>query len=312
MGSRRGWGASRIGLAVVAFSLAGGEASASGPVVGGFSVGRGDQLSIGEGDLLHTLRCRIRDGFPGVAFTGTDTLTPDYLAGVDALVLSSIATPGAGIVPLAPDEQEALVDFVLGGRSVIIFTDGTGTGGVGPDSPNGSCVAPFGFNVTGSGTFDEVADVQGVHPITDGPFGKVAKFQMYIPGWFDVLADQAGGLAFIESNGAVGLAVIDAGKLGPGSGTVVVFTDTSLIFDQFIKGEHERLVLNALSLMLPEGSGCYADCDGSGALDLFDFLCFVNAFNSGDTYADCDRSTGCEVLDLFDFLCFVNAFNAGC
>jgi hypothetical protein len=54
---------------------------------------------------------------------------------------------------------------------------------------------------------------------------------------------------------------------------------------------------------------CYADCDGSGALDLFDFLCFTNAFNAGDPYADCDGSGG---LDLFDFLCFTNAFNGGC
>jgi hypothetical protein len=54
---------------------------------------------------------------------------------------------------------------------------------------------------------------------------------------------------------------------------------------------------------------CYPDCDGSGSLDLFDFLCFVNEFNNGNAYADCDGSGG---LDLFDFLCFVNAFNAGC
>jgi hypothetical protein len=57
------------------------------------------------------------------------------------------------------------------------------------------------------------------------------------------------------------------------------------------------------------GGACYPDCDGSGTLDLFDFLCFVNAFNAGDPYADCD---GSGTLDLFDFLCFVNEFNAGC
>jgi hypothetical protein len=54
---------------------------------------------------------------------------------------------------------------------------------------------------------------------------------------------------------------------------------------------------------------CYADCDGSGALDFFDFLCFQNAFGTGDPYADCDE-TG--VLDFFDFLCFQNEFGAGC
>ncbi|MFG0283525.1 MAG: hypothetical protein ACF8R7_03810 [Phycisphaerales bacterium JB039] len=56
-------------------------------------------------------------------------------------------------------------------------------------------------------------------------------------------------------------------------------------------------------------TACYADCDGSGALDFFDFLCFQNAFATGDPYADCD-ATG--TLDFFDFLCFQNAFAMGC
>jgi hypothetical protein len=54
---------------------------------------------------------------------------------------------------------------------------------------------------------------------------------------------------------------------------------------------------------------CYADFTGDGALDLFDFLAFVNLFNAGDPAADCDHS---DTLDLFDFLCFTNAFNEGC
>ncbi|MFG0284973.1 MAG: hypothetical protein ACF8R7_11170 [Phycisphaerales bacterium JB039] len=56
-------------------------------------------------------------------------------------------------------------------------------------------------------------------------------------------------------------------------------------------------------------SGCYADCDGSGSLDFFDFLCFQDAFGTGDPYADCDGSGS---LDFFDFLCYQNEFAAGC
>jgi hypothetical protein len=56
-------------------------------------------------------------------------------------------------------------------------------------------------------------------------------------------------------------------------------------------------------------SDCYADFTGDGALDLFDFLLFVNAFNAGDPAADCDDN---GVHDLFDFLCYTNAFNEGC
>ena len=57
------------------------------------------------------------------------------------------------------------------------------------------------------------------------------------------------------------------------------------------------------------GQTCYADCDESGTLDFFDFLCFQNAFAVGDPYADCD---GSGTLDFFDFLCFQNEFAAGC
>lgn len=57
------------------------------------------------------------------------------------------------------------------------------------------------------------------------------------------------------------------------------------------------------------GTACAPDLDGSGALDLFDFLAFNNLFNAGDPGAD---FTADGELDLFDFLAFVNAFNAGC
>jgi alkaline phosphatase len=58
-----------------------------------------------------------------------------------------------------------------------------------------------------------------------------------------------------------------------------------------------------------KGDVCLADLDGSGALDLFDFLIFVNRFNEGDFGADFDYSGS---LDLFDFLGYTNSFNAGC
>jgi glucose/arabinose dehydrogenase len=54
---------------------------------------------------------------------------------------------------------------------------------------------------------------------------------------------------------------------------------------------------------------CYADFNADGALDLFDFLAFTNAFNAGDPAAECDGEQG---LSLFDFLCYTNAFNQGC
>jgi hypothetical protein len=63
---------------------------------------------------------------------------------------------------------------------------------------------------------------------------------------------------------------------------------------------------------VPDECDCYPDCDqttGAGVLDIFDFLCFQDAFVSGNPYADCDENM---VLDVFDFLCFQDAFIAGC
>ncbi len=58
---------------------------------------------------------------------------------------------------------------------------------------------------------------------------------------------------------------------------------------------------------------CYADCDATATLDLFDYLCFTDRFAAGDVYAcDCDTSTGPGVCDVFDFICFGNGFAAGC
>jgi hypothetical protein len=56
-------------------------------------------------------------------------------------------------------------------------------------------------------------------------------------------------------------------------------------------------------------SSCPADCDHSGELTFFDFLCFQNLFTAMDPGADCDRDSE---LTFFDFLCFQNAFAAGC
>ena len=54
---------------------------------------------------------------------------------------------------------------------------------------------------------------------------------------------------------------------------------------------------------------CKADFDGSGELDVFDFLEFQATFVRGDIRADFD---GDGTLTIFDFLAFANAFQDGC
>jgi len=56
-------------------------------------------------------------------------------------------------------------------------------------------------------------------------------------------------------------------------------------------------------------TSCTADLDDDGRLTIFDFLVFLNLFDSGDPIADFD---GDGRLTIFDFLEFQNAFDAGC
>lgn len=63
----------------------------------------------------------------------------------------------------------------------------------------------------------------------------------------------------------------------------------------------------ALSLV-PEAP-CYADCDSNSVLNIFDYICFGNAYSSGQSYADCDGNT---TLNIFDYICFGNAYATGC
>jgi hypothetical protein len=91
----------------------------------------------------------------------------------------------------------------------------------------------------------------------------------------------------------------------------IALATTTTKFDVYI---NEQGVSDQYLDSLVEGAGlievgCYADCDASGALDVFDYLCFINLFESESAEADCD-STG--DLDLFDFLCYVNRFSEGC
>lgn len=68
---------------------------------------------------------------------------------------------------------------------------------------------------------------------------------------------------------------------------------------------------NTLTLYA-DAVACYADCDGSGQLNIMDFSCFLNLFASADAYCNCDGSTVNPTLNVQDFACFLNRFASGC
>jgi hypothetical protein len=79
-----------------------------------------------------------------------------------------------------------------------------------------------------------------------------------------------------------------------------------------IGGPGTLIIRNFRAWVLPECKGtppCYADCDGSGTLNIDDFICFQTFFAIGDPYADGDGSGG---LNIDDFICFQTFYALGC
>ena len=85
----------------------------------------------------------------------------------------------------------------------------------------------------------------------------------------------------------------------------VFMTQTSIILldDLFVV---QRLIRDIVDAPV---SCCYADCDSSGTLNIFDYICFGNEYAASTSYADCD---GNGSLNIFDYICYGNAYAAGC
>jgi hypothetical protein len=64
---------------------------------------------------------------------------------------------------------------------------------------------------------------------------------------------------------------------------------------------------NQMELM--DDVSCYADCNGDGVVNIFDFLCFQGLVTTGNPAADCN---GDGSVNIFDFLCFQGAVTQGC
>ena len=185
--------------------------------IGGFDASRSVAMSFAEGSLLTTLRASIPGGCrPLVAsMTGAPVLTASYLGTLDTVVISCVGDTQHGITPLSSAEQNALYDFVLAGGGLVIFADNDSTYGSSPTSPNGSCVGPFGFTVTGTAGWPDQATLNPGALLAVGPYGTYGDFTTFLGGWISVIPP-VGSLATLASNGQVALAVIPAGgSLGP-------------------------------------------------------------------------------------------------
>lgn len=84
--------------------------------------------------------------------------------------------------------------------------------------------------------------------------------------------------------------------------------DGSTLAMAYVEGVDERYV-SAIITNFSLPTNCPPDIDLNEQLDIFDFMAFINRFNSGDPRADLD---GDGVLTIGDFLAYQTAFDAGC
>ena len=189
--------------------------------------------------------------FPGITVVTTKTLTPEFLAGVDVLLLSTADSFGSIIDSLSASESSALYTYVLNGGAAILLADGEFTAGV--QEVNDSMTAMFGVHVGGvvSGIRTAVPTSKS-HPIINGPFGEVTSMGTFYPGWITDLGPYATSIGKVSINSQPFLAVIPAHALSPLSGPVIIIGDPAP-YVPGLYGNTEALLLNTFAY-IPEPS----------------------------------------------------------
>ncbi|MCA9278826.1 MAG: S8 family serine peptidase [Phycisphaeraceae bacterium] len=88
----------------------------------------------------------------------------------------------------------------------------------------------------------------------------------------------------------------------------IIGSEIAVDTDPMTPGTNTRFSLWAVGAF-GGGIGCecgYVDCDGSGSVNIFDYICFGNEYAAGNAYADCD---GNGTLNVFDYICFGNEYS---
>lgn len=215
-------------------------------VVGGFNAARGgfESLAPGEDSVL---AADITTAFPGTTFDFTNTLTSSFLTGVNVAILGVATSDVSAITPLTASEQTALLNFVLGGGTALIFADNSEFD---PNAPaaNASLLSPFGVSVTGTLTGIVNAPILNPTGPLTSPFA-VTQFATNFPGYF---SNTGGGTVLADLNGNPAEPAIvrfAPGQLGPGSGAVVFFSDSdAMVAGDSLTSTNLNLILNAFAM----------------------------------------------------------------
>jgi hypothetical protein len=217
--------------------------------IGGFDPSRGGFESLASGDNS-TLVNDITKAIPGTTFSFSNTLTPSFLAGVNAVILGVGTSHTSAVTPLTSSEQTALHNFVLNGGTALMYTDNSTFD---PNAPvvNASFLTPFGLTTTGTlfpPANPPILNPSG--PLTH-PFTPVTNFTTLDAGFYNDT-----GTGTVLAQFAPGEAAIDyfaRGTLGPHSGTAVFFSDSNSLSVDTLTTSNVNLLLNGLATV-PEPS----------------------------------------------------------
>lgn len=221
-----------------------GEASAH--VFGGLDLARGGVASLKSGSFMVNVRSAILEAVPCATFTESNVLTSSYLSTVDVLVLVSATGNTTAITPLSAAEQSAVDDFVRSGRGALISADNNAYAGAFSDPANESVLDPFGLDVTGNLSGNQAATATTSHVVLNGPYGTVSVLSAIFSGWFDNLGPYAQAIAKLNANAGACIAVIEPSAIAPGSGAVVLTSDTNFFAGATFPVEAKKLVKNSL------------------------------------------------------------------
>ena len=111
------------------------------------------------------------------------------------------------------------------------------------------------------------------------------------------------GIAMWDSSS--GWRAMDGG-VGPGTGVDALLEYKG---DLLVGGGFSRVGDRASAYLARWGCACYANCNRDLLLDIFDLICFQDAFFVQDPYADCNHD---GMYDIADWICFQDAFFIGC
>ena len=258
-----------------------------------------------------------------------------------AIMCSAINACAGGVVTFGAAAETKILALKAGAPCLDDVIDSTATWNASISTPNGDETVDFGDEATITLSLDFDPDVDGENifglaAVIFDVLGDDGAADGHITGWtvLNSLAELTGDLTTTDG---VSLFGVNAGQLtdfGPFTPAdpldVLEFGWTSDVNDTFLvsydtateamflwetDGDGDEMSVEWVAIETKaqfanlQGDDCPPDCNGDGALNILDFVCFQGLFVNGDLAADCN---GDGVLNILDFVCFQDLFVQGC